>query len=268
MNKKIIIYLLIILFGHEIHAQKGYYVVQVIESKLGIDSIHFYIDEDCFFGRRKRAGMGNVTIGGKTGSLDMDNYCFIDFKPEKIKNYIIPRDENKILIINQDPKFWESMERLADSLIKEGGLDVNCKKKDSDIPLVTEKNKNVKPPKPDTVYIVSCTEIKQAENSLSYTGISTKTCEIKWNTGKKNIATIANDIVIPQSLQNTEMHFRGDIMIGKLILDSEPDGVTQRRTVFIKDFTIKERDKQRLLSAEYDAEIIGLIQYLLKTLSE
>ncbi len=118
--------------------------------------------------------MGNVTIGGKTGSLDMDNYCFIDFKPEKIKNYIIPRDENKILIINQDPKFWESMERLADSLIKEGGLDVNCKKKDSDIPLVTEKNKNVKPPKPDTVYIVSCTEIKQAENSLSYTGFQPK----------------------------------------------------------------------------------------------
>ncbi len=126
------------------------------------------------FWAEKRAGMGNVTIGGKTGSLDMDDYCFIDFKSGKNKNYIIPRDENKILIINQNPKFWENIEHLADSLTEEMGLNMNCKKKDNETPFITEKNKNVKPPKPDTVYIVSCTEIKQAENSLSYTGFQPK----------------------------------------------------------------------------------------------
>ena len=261
--RRIILFCVLAIFGQELFSQKGYYVIQVMESKLGIDSIHFYIDENCFFGRRKRPGLGTVSIGGKTGSLDMDNYCFIDFKSGKIKNYIIPRDENKILIINQDPKFWSNIEQLADIFSKEMGLDANCKQKSNNTPLVTEKNKNIKPPKPDTAYIISCTEIKQAENSLTYTGISTKTCEIKWNTGKKETATIASDIVIPQSLQNTGMHFRGDILIGALILDSEPDGVAHLRTIYIKEFTIKEQAKQRLLSAEYDAEIIGLIQYIL-----
>ena len=261
--KRIMLLSLLFLFIQGVFPQTGYNVVQIIESAFGIDSIHFYIDEDCFFGRRKMPSMGEVQILDEKMVLDMDEYFFIDFKSGKKKKYFIPRYENKIPISNLGPDFWDNLRTKGDSILKElKSMNNIIKDENINNPFTIENNKQIKPKQYDTVYIVSCIDTKQEQNVFSFVNIPTKTCVMNFNNGEKVPATIANNIAISKSIGELYDFFNQDSQLGYLILDAIYEK-GQRKTVFIQEYAI-ERYKQRLLSAEYDADLIGLIQYVLK----
>ena len=243
--KRIIVFCLLCLFGYEIFSQTGHYVVQTVESTLGVDTIHYYIGQDFFFGRRQFPSMANLNA--------MDSYFFVDFKSGKKKEYYIPRSENKISIYS--PDFLDFINIVLDSVYNENG---NI---DNEFFFI-ENNRYVNSKKMDTVYVVSCMDAPQMENVFSYINISTKNCIITLSTGQKIPITIATDIAMPSVVSEVASFTRSETQIGNAILDATTEKV-KRKTVFIQEFTIKERDKQRLLSAEYDAEIIGMIQHIL-----
>jgi hypothetical protein len=262
-------------------AQKGYYVIMTQHSPWGIDSLHFYIDENCFFGRRQRPGLGNIEIKGETKSLDVDSYDFIDFKTGKKKWYLSPRTQNVIMIRNMDLAFWQGIHKSVDSLLTNFNCDTlkdststatGMRKKDAETkkkPLSEMK----KAPK-DSAYFVSCKEITYSDkvnNFFSYpyidvpNNVSTKECMISYSNGSKYPVRIATDIKIPSIFRDDNgFPFYMDSEAGSLLLDITFRDDIYRRTILIKEFTIKEEDRQRLFFAEYDAEIIGMIQYILK----
>ena len=274
MNKKIILYILLIfLLGQNMFAQKGFYVVMVQYTPFGEDSILFYIDEDCFFGTRKRPSPGELKAGFETIPLATDNYAFVNFKTDKKKSYMISRYRNVITIPNMDLAFQRKIVNDADSIYARDDYNqirdayINSTFDDKTEKKERKKLSEMKPPL-DTASFVSCEEVRPANGAntpFSYTDISTKECILTYSNGKSYPVTVATEIKIPPIMKEMlDFPFHMDPDVGNLLLNILFREDLSRKTVHVEKMNLNEQDKQRLLSAEYDAEIIGLIQYILK----
>ena len=273
MYRKILYFVVVFLLGQSVFAQEGYYIIMVQSTPFGEDSIHFYIDEDCFFGKRKRPFDAEIKKGYENIPLAMDNYAFVDFKTEKKKSYMISRYRNTIAIPNMDLAFEKQLVKFADSIyarkdyyqIEDAYINGLPNDKLSDD---TRKKLSERQTPLDTTSFVSCREIQDADRantSFIYTDIPTKECILTYSDGKTYPATVATEIKIPAIMKGMDFPFEMDADVGNLLPNISFGKDLSRKTAYIKKITLKEQDKQRILSAEYDAEIIGLIQYILKT---
>ena len=184
---------------------------------------------------------------------------------------MISRYRNTIAIPNMDLAFNRRLVEFADSIYAREDYyqieDAYINRSSNDRPNdgTRKKLSEMRPPV-DTTSFVSCKEMQDVDKntSFTYTGIPTKECMLTYSDGKTYPVTVAPEIKIPSIMKGMDFPFFMDVDVENLLLNILFREDLSRKTVYIKKITLKEQDKQRILSAEYDAEIIGLIQYILK----